>query len=753
MEENKKHIDDWFREGLQDYRETPDASVWNALEQRLPKEDGRKRFLWLWVLLMLALLSSLGYYTGKKYFSGNKGESTSQTLSQPSAGNTDINIPSSEKQTDLENDITKPSEKTEKNKHNTNTAKTITASSTNKKTESSSTNTTINSKNTSKSTTPKTNNTASKDLTHASDKLQKQSKSSTANTANKNPSLPATTEDDHIKNTNEKPENNTAAKKNTPLQEPVSNKKTVQENNNLLSSARGNVALKEESKKDPSTNTVAKNETKEPKNIPLQEKKTEKEINKSATQQPTITENKKSNNSPDIQPASASNTEKKASLPSLQESKEKSSSKKNANRTEEATKKPSVALQEKPEQQKTIPVASNNTSNKPIIPKTETANGKPININTEKAEGKPINVASETAKGKPVEVTSETAKGKLVNVTSASNGKPPKVDLNAKTSKVNPLLIEPAKDYGIKIADYTSVNDDEGNDNNDEEASSGGGGGGATSPEKTKRNKNGLKLDAGLKLGYERGTASTTTNTFTGNLFLQWNISQKIALIVQPGIRYSSLSKIDLFSKQSFHEIIGQSLDSAHVTTTDTTQTVISIQRNYIYQNQYDSVVASFSIKPKQYVEIELPLLLQYKVADNFSLLLGGQLAFGKIIEIGSSTKYYKGGFKTDTVSFAAITPDSTNYPNVPSLTNHFSYNTPAFSTFDESKYKNPITNPARFGIMLGFSYELKKKILFDLMVRKNISSLNFIPNEEVRKIYNQPYFRITVGYKLFNSK
>src|SRR5690606_13633571 len=62
MEERRKHIDDWFREGLAGYQEMPDAQVWNDLEKRLPKKRGNRRFAWLFLLLPLALLSSLGYY-------------------------------------------------------------------------------------------------------------------------------------------------------------------------------------------------------------------------------------------------------------------------------------------------------------------------------------------------------------------------------------------------------------------------------------------------------------------------------------------------------------------------------------------------------------------------------------------------------------------------------------------------------------------------------------------------------------------
>jgi hypothetical protein len=82
-----------------------------------------------------------------------------------------------------------------------------------------------------------------------------------------------------------------------------------------------------------------------------------------------------------------------------------------------------------------------------------------------------------------------------------------------------------------------------------------------------------------------------------------------------------------------------------------------------------------------------------------------------------------------------------------------FNYNTPDISTANPEVGQNPTTSPARFGLLFGFSYELRKRLLVDFMVRKNISDMNFIPNEQVRKIYTQPYLRLMVGYKLFGDK
>lgn len=57
MEENNKHIDDLFRDGLGNYTETPPPAVWDALEKRLDNHR-RKRFpIWWWYVLVFVLVS------------------------------------------------------------------------------------------------------------------------------------------------------------------------------------------------------------------------------------------------------------------------------------------------------------------------------------------------------------------------------------------------------------------------------------------------------------------------------------------------------------------------------------------------------------------------------------------------------------------------------------------------------------------------------------------------------------------------
>src|SRR5690606_21444208 len=163
-------------------------------------------------------------------------------------------------------------------------------------------------------------------------------------------------------------------------------------------------------------------------------------------------------------------------------------------------------------------------------------------------------------------------------------------------------------------------------------------------------------------------------------------------------------------------------------------------------------------VKDKRSWEMELPLMLKYYVAPNLSILGGVAMTFGNIIQIQENRVEYNGLNKTIAgTPYAPVLSDSAgNFPApnpAPPAMVPFTYNSPEISTANPVIGQNPATNPARFGVLFGFSYELRKRLLIDFLMRKNLSDMKFIPNEQVRKIYTQPYLRLMLGYKLFGDK
>jgi hypothetical protein len=76
----KKHIDDFFREKLGRYTETPPADVWDSLDGRLdtlkpviPGSPGK----WIWHAGMVSLIAVLGVSLTQKYIGGSGGASSS----------------------------------------------------------------------------------------------------------------------------------------------------------------------------------------------------------------------------------------------------------------------------------------------------------------------------------------------------------------------------------------------------------------------------------------------------------------------------------------------------------------------------------------------------------------------------------------------------------------------------------------------------------------------------------------------------
>lgn len=711
MEEGRKHIDDLFREELEGYQEVPREAVWTSLEQRLPKKGGNRR-PFLWIFLMVALLSSLGYFALREF---SENDSKIAANNKSNSENNAIISNKKEHQNEIENQ--------ELNNAFINTADENIPSETKENAE---------------NTLEETDDKNSDELSSVNKAGSKQN-SKTSNTEssyrNTNGSNQDFLDGETTKNRDEEDIDNTTKKSDYRTSK---NTTQISERKNTSSVANPLIIQSSNEKRKPKTNSETKNQ--EASTNPVKSNSNEKDIAKKESSISTNVKNTKAT-------ASNKDVEKKATTTAEQKEKQNTKGRVASNKktiTPEIDIKKNTSNKQKNKEQKNTPPVEEkktvNEKNKTASSEPKTTKADPIDVTAERSKGIPIDVAAATSKATPIAVDPEldNKKSKIDVSYQDANGNP--IDIGILR---NPRWLDPEKRV-------PSTYDVEGKSDAPKDGVGGEGKGGTGEEGKEKKKKeNGLKLDAGIKMGYERGFANVTTSNFTGNVFAQWNISKKVALTLQPGIRYTSINNVSVFRDQAFHDVKVAAIDSAHVYTSDTTGT--KVQRNYIYSNTYDSINMSYALDPRTYLEVELPLLLQYKVADNFSVLGGFQLSFGKIVQVKSSNQNIFRFSRMDTLSYAAV--DTFVGPSNPAPQDHFTYSTPSYNTFNNNAHKNPITNPARFGIMLGFSYEFRKRLLIDVMMRKNLSNLNFIPNEEVRKIYRQPYFRISVGYRLFGAK
>jgi|GEM_PF-3857553 len=285
-------------------------------------------------------------------------------------------------------------------------------------------------------------------------------------------------------------------------------------------------------------------------------------------------------------------------------------------------------------------------------------------------------------------------------------------------------------------------------------SSSSGGGGGGKEPKVPLRSfAPGARLEAGFKFGYERSMGQIAVNSAVFSPYLQWNLSPKVALVLQPSFRYNSINR-NLFSgMQSYHDILSAVRDSGHITSLDSFQGQIDtvIERNYFFYHTYDSVVRVRKLNTANYWEIDLPLMIKFNIGSGFSLMGGMYLTYGNLLRVTESESRYQGLQRSDTLSFPAV-PASNPAPQVPGAAGYFQYNTPDASTAPPLSGAASYGNDARVGYMIGVNYDLGQRFMVEALLRQNLSDMKFIQNEQLRKVYTQPNIRISVGVKLFQG-
>jgi hypothetical protein len=224
------------------------------------------------------------------------------------------------------------------------------------------------------------------------------------------------------------------------------------------------------------------------------------------------------------------------------------------------------------------------------------------------------------------------------------------------------------------------------------------------------------------------------------SIFLEVAMSKKLNFIFQPTIKFAAVNK-DLGGANLGNYISAKSVTSnpynEYLDTVGAKTGVFDIAYNQVY----DSMVQTVAFN-KSYMEIEIPFLFRYKVDRNFSLIAGMNFIFGKTVgfELGdrkiSTNNINDTSFK---VKGAAAT--------IP-IGRFFEEGISGKSSIS-SNYNAPIS-PVRFGYTIGLSYVFNDRILLDLLVQQNLSGTSNFSNVEVRKIFEQPYVRLSLGYTIF---
>lgn len=269
-----------------------------------------------------------------------------------------------------------------------------------------------------------------------------------------------------------------------------------------------------------------------------------------------------------------------------------------------------------------------------------------------------------------------------------------------------------------------------------------------TTQDKPKKKIYRTSVEEGIMLGYEIGFNRFAANKYVIAPYVQYNIG-KFGISLQPAIKIArNAHTSNLGSTETYYNVTS---DPYYTTISDTIYTADSLRvRMYAYSETHDSISIGHHIETKSYAEIELPLLLKYKPAKNLSVYGGMLINYSNTVirikedrQVNSTTGSY---IYSD--SFNANTPA----PDIPEASSVFHYPGIAYIKYSNADYQDASSMKVRAGYMLGASYTIHDKFLIDVSVQQNLSNMSYVPNKDVRGIYTQPYVRLSAGYRLFNN-
>ena len=251
----------------------------------------------------------------------------------------------------------------------------------------------------------------------------------------------------------------------------------------------------------------------------------------------------------------------------------------------------------------------------------------------------------------------------------------------------------------------------------------------------------------GVKAGVEMGVVTGGANKVVVSPYLQYKLSERLSLMVQPALKMAGLSTRNVGTATNYYDVNPGTgsyklTDSALLILVLTGDTLWN--RNYEYTERYDSVVKT-NKTGGNYMEIELPLLLQYKVTKRLSVYGGVNTVYGNKLGVTEHTYTAKAVPKTGYVNTLAQFYAPAPTPTGTGIT----YTGSPLSGYTGPQYPSETGGLFRFGYMFGLSYEVRKRWLADVLVQQCIAQQNLVAGYNVNRPLSVPYFRFTLGYRL----
>jgi len=258
------------------------------------------------------------------------------------------------------------------------------------------------------------------------------------------------------------------------------------------------------------------------------------------------------------------------------------------------------------------------------------------------------------------------------------------------------------------------------------------------------------RFEAGVKVGYEGGYTDGAASKAVISPYLQYNMSSKFALMVQPAVKAANVSGKSIGSNQSYYSIVPESANLTEndaVTTSYIGGTLTDTHTTqYTYSQAHDSIVKSNAFRGT-YAEIELPILLKYSVSKKVAVYGGVNLVYSKLMGVTENTYTKQNIVKTLDTTIVTVN-HSLSAPTPPANLG-VTYSGNPYSNYQEPAYPGTPQSQLRIGYMLGFTYNYSKKWMFDALVEQAPAGQDVKGGYNINTPLSSTYFRLSVGYKL----
>ncbi len=265
------------------------------------------------------------------------------------------------------------------------------------------------------------------------------------------------------------------------------------------------------------------------------------------------------------------------------------------------------------------------------------------------------------------------------------------------------------------------------------------------------------RWELGIKAGYQYGfNNDAKVDMVVFSPYLQYMVVPHVSLLFQPSYLTGN-AKVNIKPDELYYNVSSTSFDSTIVIRNGDSLVQIpdTMVTTMIYNKVYDSTHVSYELKQKSMWDVELPLMLQYDISPQFTIYGGVSLTFSKVLSYQQLRTDHTGLSLTDTVidrqTFFVSWDPKPQPPTPQDPATYFHANAGShISNFKPLAGGNTQRSFSNFGVMFGFRSTIAEKYMIDVLMKKSFVNTSVITDPQLQKLYNQPYLRVTLGYKLY---